>query len=95
MITIIEAHGEEEALRLANDTEYGLSSAVHTADARSGRCARPEPGGTSGAGRRLGLMMTKISSFAAYVAMRDTLSRSCSRATVRWGGHAAGALCAP
>lgn len=35
-ITIIEASGEEEALRLANDTEYGLSSAVHTADAERG-----------------------------------------------------------
>jgi acyl-CoA reductase-like NAD-dependent aldehyde dehydrogenase len=35
-ITIIEAHGDEEALRLANDTEYGLSSAVHTSDAEHG-----------------------------------------------------------
>jgi aldehyde dehydrogenase (NAD+) len=35
-ITIIEANGEEEALRLANDTEYGLSSAVHTTDAERG-----------------------------------------------------------
>jgi aldehyde dehydrogenase (NAD+) len=35
-ITIIKAHGEEEALRLANDTEYGLSSAVHTTDAERG-----------------------------------------------------------
>lgn len=35
-ITITEAHGEEEALRLANDTEYGLSSAVHTSDAERG-----------------------------------------------------------
>jgi aldehyde dehydrogenase (NAD+) len=35
-ITIIEAQGEEEALLLANDTEYGLSSAVHTADAERG-----------------------------------------------------------
>jgi Aldehyde dehydrogenase family len=35
-ITIIEADGEEEALRLANDTEYGLSSAVHTTDAERG-----------------------------------------------------------
>lgn len=35
-ITIIEANGDEEALRLANDTEYGLSSAVHTADGERG-----------------------------------------------------------
>jgi aldehyde dehydrogenase (NAD+) len=36
VITIIEAQGEEDALCLANDTEYGLSSAVHTADAERG-----------------------------------------------------------
>jgi len=35
-ITIIEARGEDEALRLANDTEYGLSSAVHAGDAERG-----------------------------------------------------------
>jgi pimeloyl-ACP methyl ester carboxylesterase len=35
-ITIVEARDGEEALRLANDTEYGLSSAVHTADAERG-----------------------------------------------------------
>lgn len=32
VITIIPAVGEEEALRIANDTEYGLSSAVFTRD---------------------------------------------------------------
>jgi aldehyde dehydrogenase (NAD+) len=32
VITIISAAGEEEALRIANDTEYGLSSAVFTRD---------------------------------------------------------------
>jgi aldehyde dehydrogenase (NAD+) len=36
VITIIEADGEEAALRLANDTEYGLSSAVHTASTERG-----------------------------------------------------------
>ncbi|MGW4241906.1 aldehyde dehydrogenase family protein [Nocardia sp. NPDC004722] len=36
VITIIEAAGEEHALRLANDTEYGLSSAVHTRDRERG-----------------------------------------------------------
>jgi len=35
-ITIIKANGEEDALRLANDTEYGLSSAVHTRDRERG-----------------------------------------------------------
>jgi aldehyde dehydrogenase (NAD+) len=35
-ITIVSARGEEEALRLANQTEYGLSSAVHTRDAERG-----------------------------------------------------------
>ncbi|MGW4768310.1 aldehyde dehydrogenase family protein [Nocardia sp. NPDC004278] len=35
-ITIIEARGESDALRIANDTEYGLSSAVFTADAERG-----------------------------------------------------------
>ena len=33
---IIRAHGEEDALRLANDTTYGLSSAVFTADVARG-----------------------------------------------------------
>jgi acyl-CoA reductase-like NAD-dependent aldehyde dehydrogenase len=32
VITVIPAAGEEEALRIANDTEYGLSSAVFTRD---------------------------------------------------------------
>jgi aldehyde dehydrogenase (NAD+) len=35
-ITIVTAHGEEDALRLANQTEYGLSSAVHTRDRERG-----------------------------------------------------------
>ncbi len=35
-ITIVSADGEEDALRLANETEYGLSSAVHTADRERG-----------------------------------------------------------
>lgn len=34
--TIIRADGEQQALALANDTEYGLSSAVFTADAERG-----------------------------------------------------------
>ncbi|MDB6031506.1 MAG: Aldehyde dehydrogenase [Verrucomicrobiales bacterium] len=33
---IIRAHGEEDALRLANDTTYGLSSAVFTGDMERG-----------------------------------------------------------
>jgi aldehyde dehydrogenase (NAD+) len=36
VITIIRAADEEEALRLANDTEYGLSGAVHTRDLERG-----------------------------------------------------------
>jgi len=35
-ITIIRAHDEDDALRLANQTEYGLSSAVHTRDRERG-----------------------------------------------------------
>jgi aldehyde dehydrogenase (NAD+) len=32
VITVIRAEGEEDALHIANDTEYGLSSAVLTRD---------------------------------------------------------------
>jgi aldehyde dehydrogenase (NAD+) len=36
VITIIRAQGEHHAVQLANDTGYGLSSAVHTADTERG-----------------------------------------------------------
>lgn len=36
VITIMAADGERDALRLANQTQYGLSSAVHTADRERG-----------------------------------------------------------
>jgi acyl-CoA reductase-like NAD-dependent aldehyde dehydrogenase len=35
-VSLIEVETEEEALRIANDTEYGLSSAVFTEDLRTG-----------------------------------------------------------
>ncbi|KAI9171657.1 aldehyde dehydrogenase [Paramyrothecium foliicola] len=35
-VSIIEVETEEEAIRIANDTEYGLSSAVFTEDLRKG-----------------------------------------------------------
>ncbi|KAK3382860.1 Aldehyde/histidinol dehydrogenase [Lasiosphaeria ovina] len=35
-VSLIEIESEEEALRIANDTEYGLSSAVFTEDLRRG-----------------------------------------------------------
>ena len=36
VITIIRADGDEDALAMANDTEYGLSSAVFTRDSERG-----------------------------------------------------------
>ncbi|KAK7430150.1 hypothetical protein QQZ08_003335 [Neonectria magnoliae] len=40
-VSILEIETEEEAIRLANDTEYGLSSALFTSDLRRGlRIAR-------------------------------------------------------
>ena len=36
VVAIIRADGEEDAIRLANDTEYGLSAAVFTRDIARG-----------------------------------------------------------
>ena len=36
VVTIIRARDEDDALAIANDTEYGLSSAVFTEDAQRG-----------------------------------------------------------
>jgi acyl-CoA reductase-like NAD-dependent aldehyde dehydrogenase len=32
VVSVVRAHGDEEALRIANDTEYGLSSAIFSRD---------------------------------------------------------------
>jgi acyl-CoA reductase-like NAD-dependent aldehyde dehydrogenase len=41
IVTVISADGEQDAVRIANDTEYGLSAAVFSADtARAERVAR-------------------------------------------------------
>jgi aldehyde dehydrogenase (NAD+) len=36
ILTVFKAHDDEEALRVANATEYGLSSSVFTRDERRG-----------------------------------------------------------
>jgi aldehyde dehydrogenase (NAD+) len=36
VVSIIKVTGEEEAIRVANDTEYGLSSAVFSRNAERG-----------------------------------------------------------
>jgi acyl-CoA reductase-like NAD-dependent aldehyde dehydrogenase/ABC-type branched-subunit amino acid transport system ATPase component len=36
VVSVIRVHGEEEAIRVANDTEYGLSAAVFTKDIARG-----------------------------------------------------------
>lgn len=36
MVLVVEFDGEDEAVRIANDTPFGLSGAVHTADVERG-----------------------------------------------------------